>query len=74
VFIFYERVSRSLTTASGRCSSRVLLNLKNLNAKIYPEQDDFIRFKVYVEDFSDLLDKMFDYQSRLVNKISQDQY
>ncbi|QGA14415.1 hypothetical protein EYB26_002068 [Talaromyces marneffei] len=45
----------------------VLLNPNNLKAKIYPEEDDFIRFKAYVEDFSDLLEKMLDYQSRVVN-------
>jgi nucleoside phosphorylase len=44
----------------------VLLNPNNLKAKIYPEEDDFIRFKAYVEDFSDLLEKMLDYQSRVV--------
>lgn len=46
----------------------VLLNPNNLKAKIYPEEDDFIRFKAYVEDFSDLLEKMLDYQSRVVNQ------
>jgi nucleoside phosphorylase len=46
----------------------VLLNPNNLKAKIYPEEDDFIRFKAYVEDFSDFLEKMLDYQSRVVNQ------
>lgn len=46
----------------------VLLNPNNLKAKIYPEEDGFIRFKAYVEDFSDLLEKMLDYQSRVVNQ------
>lgn len=46
----------------------VLLNPNNLKAKIYPEEDDFIRFKAYVEDFSDLLEKMLDYQSRVTNQ------
>lgn len=45
----------------------VLLNPNNLKAKIYPENDDYIRFKAYVEDFSDLLEKMLDYQSMAVN-------
>lgn len=46
----------------------VLLNPSNLKAKIYPEEDDFIRFKAYVEDFSDLLEKILDCQSRAVNQ------
>jgi nucleoside phosphorylase len=46
----------------------VLLNPSNLKLKIYPENEGFIVFKDYVQDFSDILEKMLDYQLRATNQ------
>lgn len=44
----------------------VLLNQNNLQVKIYSEDEGHIRFKDYIEDFYDLLEKMVDYQFKAV--------
>jgi nucleoside phosphorylase len=44
----------------------VILNQNNLQVKIYSEDEGNVRFKDYVEDFYDLLEKMIDYQFKAV--------
>ncbi|KAI9727443.1 MAG: hypothetical protein M1834_008387 [Cirrosporium novae-zelandiae] len=40
----------------------VLLNLENMELKIYPEKDDYIRFKHQVEYYCNTLEKLIDHQ------------